>query len=239
MSFPVRCTSASHLARDTWVEVQGPIVRRNLHGTASPYVEAEEIRFVPARTVHTCCYESPRLLDNHGLIVLVNFLLIGMALGLTWRNQDDVEPTSVSPVDGAGDVSARSVLRVTFNRPMDPASVRQRAYLDPPAPGTLEISGSDVLFTPRGSLAGNTRYSFVMPAGTREQSGRTTQRGLRLSFTTRSARLLVQRGGASAHSLWVVDTGYTDRTALDRCLGECFRRCPLARWRRAGLRRPA
>jgi Tol biopolymer transport system component len=94
---------------------------------------------------------------------------------------------------------------VTVRQPVDVTAVRDGIHLEPATPGTVSVNGSDVLFTPGRQLAASTRYTLVVPAGVREQSGTTTRHDIRLTFTTRDARLAVLRGEAHAHTIWAVD----------------------------------
>src|SRR5471030_46002 len=73
------------------------------------------------------------------LILLVNFFVIGAIV--VRGDPRDVVPTSLSPSNGATNVSTRPTIQVTYASPMNEASLRASFQISPPVPGDLEVSG--------------------------------------------------------------------------------------------------
>ena len=93
-----------------------------------------------------------------------------------------------SPAPGAS-ASASSELRLTFNQPMEPASVSKRLHLSPPVDGELRWEGRTLIFRPdRGWPAGET-IEVRLEAGARSLSGLATWFASSWRFSLRAARL--------------------------------------------------
>jgi Tol biopolymer transport system component len=78
--------------------------------------------------------------------------------------------TRVEPARGAALVSARAPIRLTFNRPMDTASVEQGLALTPDAAGTLTWAGQTLVFRPAQSWPLNSTVTVQLKGG-RSQAG--------------------------------------------------------------------
>ncbi len=138
-----------------------------------------------------------------GLVVLLNFLLIGIVLAR--GDQREVEPTRVSPHDGATAISTRPLIRLDFPRPIDPDSARALVRLDPPTPGEVTVAGGILTLVPSRALLPNTTYSIVLSPGVREATGRVSRREQRFTFRTRASRLVVRRPDGATQTLWGIE----------------------------------
>lgn len=56
--------------------------------------------------------------------------------------------TAIYPAPGAAQISSRTPIRITFNRPMQPASLEQAVRLNLPYTGTQTWEGNQLVFTP-------------------------------------------------------------------------------------------
>lgn len=96
---------------------------------------------------------------------------------------------AVEPADGAADVGLRAQLRVTFARPVDPASARAAVALDPPVDGAVSVAGRRLAFTPRHGLQAGTEYALTVRETVRDQAGRTLAGPVVVRFRTRPLAL--------------------------------------------------
>ncbi len=78
--------------------------------------------------------------------------------------------TAVSPARGAALVSAGAPLRLSFNRPMDTASVQQGLRLTPDVPGVFSWEGSTLLFRPTQAWPLSSTVTVQLASG-RSQAG--------------------------------------------------------------------
>jgi Tol biopolymer transport system component len=126
-------------------------------------------------------------------------LLGGLALA-AWLSLPRLD--SVYPARGAPAASSRTPIRLTFSRPMDPASVQAGLALDPPLPGQWTVDGNTLIFTP---AQGWPLGSVV----TVRLGGGRSERGLPLlgddtwTFTV-GTRRLAYLSGPDAPNLWVL-----------------------------------
>lgn len=153
-----------------------------------------------------------------GALVLGNFLLLGLVL---WRgDRAGVEPVSVSPTDGAVNVSARPDIRIRYRRPVDAASLQAAWQIEPAVEGSLETSADTLVFRPAQALQPDTTYTISLAAGVRESGGRTSLAPRRIQFHTRRSQLVVLRPSGGVRNLWLVDPfGGTER-ALTHGMGD-------------------
>jgi len=149
-----------------------------------------------------------------GLVVVGNFLLIGVVLFLEARA--DLRPVEMDPADGSRGVSTRPLIQVRFRHSMDPASLRASFRLEPAIEGTLDVQDRGLAFRPDRSLRPGTSYTVTMTAGVRDAAGRTSVEAARAGFQTRSTRLLVMRRAGSEWELWVVDPATEDGHPIAR-----------------------
>lgn len=82
---------------------------------------------------------------------------------------------SVSPSNGASNVPVNSIIRASFNNPVDPQTVTSASFLVS-APsgfiaGTLRTSGSDVTFTPSSNLPYSSVITTTITTAVKDLSG--------------------------------------------------------------------
>jgi hypothetical protein len=101
--------------------------------------------------------------------------------------------TNVDPADGATDVPASAVVRLTFDRLMDTASVEGAMTLTPPTAYHLSWTGETVTLTPDGPLAFGTQYTLTVGTGARDTGGTRLSAPTEVGFRTVAATLGVAR----------------------------------------------
>jgi Tol biopolymer transport system component len=111
--------------------------------------------------------------------------------------------TAVSPAAGAQDVSSRAPIRLTFNRPMQPASVEEALRIAPALPGMFTWEGSTLIFTPGQPWPREGQVTVTLEGGlARSQRGLPLLGGQTWSFTIGGERLAYLMGEVS--NLWVL-----------------------------------
>jgi hypothetical protein len=136
-------------------------------------------------------------------VVVVNFVVIGVVV--LRGDPPGLAPVEVAPANGARTVSTRPIIRLSFPRAIDPASLRPVLRLDPPIPGDLTVSGPNASFVPAEVLQPNTTYTLTVGSGVRDTTGRSYDAESRLQFQTRMPRLVVVRREALVRNAWGID----------------------------------
>lgn len=127
--------------------------------------------------------------DRVALATLVGLLLV--ILLLIWRgDQVGVQIVSVSPAEGATDVSTRAVLQVTFDQKISAIGSDFPLSISPPVSGTLRWEESTVALLPSPALAPDTTYTVTLTADLKSQQGRPLNGPLTWQFRTRRPRAL-------------------------------------------------
>jgi len=97
------------------------------------------------------------------------------------------EVVSTSPVDLATGVSPSKVITVTFNEPMNPATITATSFtilgLSPVA-GTITYSGNTASFTPANPLASNITYTGRITTAAKDMMGNAIQEDYVWTFST-------------------------------------------------------
>jgi len=114
---------------------------------------------------------------------------------ITITRLPDRRPPSIEatiPSSGASGVSVNASVRVTFNEPMDAASISTGTFqLKDPAgnlvPGTVTAAGVIATFHPTSSLAGLSSYTATMTTEVRDLSGNVLSASHSWAFTTAAA----------------------------------------------------
>ncbi|MFH1145017.1 MAG: Ig-like domain-containing protein [Candidatus Eisenbacteria bacterium] len=173
---PVRLSSVTSEAlyvTDSWGLLLAGAVQAAETGDTLRWLPTDVYWYASACTVHATC----DILDRDG-----------KPLDQDAQTYPDVEPFSaafstveqplgprviaVSPADGAGAVARGSVVRVTFNEPVDPSSVRPETTFrllrdgQVGVPGSITADASQTVFTlrPSADLAPGQVYSVVVRA---------------------------------------------------------------------------
>lgn len=135
-----------------------------------------------------------------GLLALGLAAGVGLALVLALPRL-----VSVAPAAGAQFVSSRAPLLLTFNRPMDTASVEAALTMSPGLPGTYTWEGNRLVFTPAGGWPRNSTIT-VRLAGGRSQRGLPLVGARAWSFSVGEPRV-AYLAGAPLANLWLTGAG--------------------------------
>src|SRR6185436_19378106 len=120
---------------------------------------------------------------------------LGLALFFTWPRL-----VAASPASGAAFVSSRSPIRLSFNGPMDQASVEAGLHTTPGVPGRITWEGNSLTFIPAVAWPLSSTVTVRL-------SGLRSQRGLPLlgnptwTFTVGERRLAYLAGAPP--NLWI------------------------------------
>lgn len=126
--------------------------------------------------------------------VLIALLVVGGLAGLSLAVYLSVPRlTAFRPAEGAQNASPRATIQITFDRPMDQASVESALRLEPALPGAFTWEGSTVRFTPRQSWPVESRVTVTL-AGGRSQLGLPLLEERRWTFNVGRERLLFLYG---------------------------------------------
>ncbi len=110
----------------------------------------------------------------------------------TWRFTTgatvDVDPPVVNstvPAAGASGISVNGIISVTFNEPIDPATITTNTFtVNNGVIGTISLSGSAAIFTPNTNLAFSTTYTATISSNVRDLAGNAMGVPHTWSFTT-------------------------------------------------------
>lgn len=113
---------------------------------------------------------------------------------VTGATTDSTPPgvLTLVPVDGAIDIATNRMVVVTFDEPIDPATVSNLSFtLAAPGPtpvsGTTRTAGPSISFTPDTSLTGATVYTATVASGVADLAGNPIGTDRVFSFTTGAA----------------------------------------------------
>jgi Tol biopolymer transport system component len=117
---------------------------------------------------------------------------LALATGLVLLRGDRVgaQISGRFPAPGSANVSTRTEIRVTFDEPMDEASVQARFHITPPVSGTFDWRGKTLVWRPGAGLDSESRYTVSLAAGARSAQGRRLRDDVTWTFSTRRPRLL-------------------------------------------------
>jgi hypothetical protein len=96
------------------------------------------------------------------------------------QSQAFLEWVSSQPTPEQQDVFVDGVIRLQFNRPLDPNLQRLAVQLDPPAAVIFDVQGDELLLKPRDPLRFSTRYTLTLSP----QEGLPLEQAIQLSFRT-------------------------------------------------------
>jgi TolB protein len=154
-------------------------------------------------------YDSPTRLDIDRLdwIVWSALLALGVATGLVLLRGDQVgvQVSGIVPAPNSVGVSTRAEIRLTFDEPMDQASVERRFQIEPAVEGRLSWRGKTMAWRPRQGLAADTRYRVTVAADARSVQGRHLKEDLTWAFHTGHPRVLFMSVG-DVSQLYEVET---------------------------------
>jgi TolB protein len=143
--------------------------------------------------------------DRVALATLAGLVLL--TLLMIWRgNQVGVQVVSVSPAEGAAEVSTRIRIRVTFDQKVAAIGSDFPLTITPPVSGTLRWQESTLAFVPSPALAPETTYTVTLTSDLQSQQGRPLNGMHTWQFRTRSPRVLyVGQDTAGKDQLFVIN----------------------------------
>jgi hypothetical protein len=110
---------------------------------------------------------------------------------LTGSGLDTTPPTvqSVLPANWSIDVGVGSLIRVTFDEPMDQASINSGTFMvydeyTANISGSISYFGNTAIFTPGGALSYDTSYTVTVTSGVRDKAGNGLSGDYIWDFTT-------------------------------------------------------
>lgn len=148
--------------------------------------------YFSSETGALCTYpKQTKQFYNKWLLAMLSFLLfIGCKKVVEETGLIGVCPTisSVSPLDGSGNISLNSNVNAVFNEPMDASTITIATFTvkigTVPIAGVIAFSGTTATFTPTMSLNPNTTYTATMKAGVRDLARNAMVSDFSWSFTT-------------------------------------------------------
>jgi hypothetical protein len=107
----------------------------------------------------------------------------------TGQAPDTTPPTviSVSPANGATDVSISTTVTATFSEAMDPSTINTTTFTlsnGGPVSGTVTYTNTTATFTPSSPLAANTVYTATITTGVKDLAGNTMAANYIWDFAT-------------------------------------------------------
>ncbi|MHB8687868.1 MAG: Ig-like domain-containing protein [Candidatus Dormibacteraceae bacterium] len=128
----------------------------------------------------TCSREGPGKLR----LVLAAATGILVLLPLTACGGNPPQIVDYSPERGAIDVSTAAPIKISFDHPVDEASVASRLHLVPAADGTVHWQNAQQLTYEHSALRASTSYDVVLEAGYRDLAGNSYSLRHHWSFLT-------------------------------------------------------
>ncbi len=101
------------------------------------------------------------------------------------HNDQSLVLQSSSPADGAVNVAVNTTLSLTFNKPVDPASLTGVALVGQGVvPSTVTANANVISLTPSAALMAASHYEIVIPASVADSLGNRLGTTRRIAFTT-------------------------------------------------------
>ena len=130
-----------------------------------------------------------------GLILVT--LLLGDRVGVVLER--------VSPLETA---HATSPILLQFSEPMQRDTLEDKLHLEPAVEGTLNWSGTSLIFRPTQALKPGQSYTVVLSPGAKSETGREVLSEWRFSFKVRSPRVAyLAPADASPLNIWMATPG--------------------------------
>ncbi len=142
-----------------------------------------------------------------GVGVAIAVLLLAIVGTIVAGDRAGVGVTATLP---SGEAHTTMPIRVTFNEPMNAASVESRFAIDPPVAGKFAWSGQQLTFKPSTALAPDQTYTVTIRAGATSAQGRPLTGDVRWSFHVGRPRVVflapaVRDQQPVPANLWIVD----------------------------------
>ncbi len=144
-----------------------------------------------------------------GVGVTVVVLLIAIVVTVARGDRAGVGVSSMYPQIAA---HTRTAIRISFDEPMDTASVESRFVIDPAVKGKFSWSGQQLTFDADMALAANQTYTVTLRAGATSIQGRPLIADVRWTFRVANPRIAylapaVRDQAPKPPNLWIVDPG--------------------------------
>ena len=138
-----------------------------------------------------------RRLARRDIIVAIIGLIIGLAALLLWLSPRVIEPDPEEVT-----LSALKPLVITLNRPVSPDSVPAHFFISPDVPGTLDVSGRQIIFQPDEPFDYDRTYTVSLSPGIRGSNGLPGLVGATLTYVVEEPHLLFLREVDGRSNLW-------------------------------------
>jgi TolB protein len=126
--------------------------------------------------------------DRVVVLTLLAFALLTAVIA--WRgDQIGVQVVTLTPRDGAGQVSSRAVIRIAFDQEITPMDLAPLS-VSPPVSGSVRWEGKSLAFVPAGPLAEDTVYTVTLTDGLKSRQGRPLLHAPSWQFRTGGPRIL-------------------------------------------------
>jgi Tol biopolymer transport system component len=137
-------------------------------------------------------------------------LLLILAIGAVIVRGDEIGMNVVSyhPYDIT---SGRPLITVTFDAPIDAASVAPNFTITPAVRGVFTVNRSQVVFRPTQGLAANTEYQVIVHKDIRSTIGRTLKQDVEWNFKTRAPKIVFLANADGRPNLFLVNPATPDQ----------------------------
>ncbi|MBZ0303944.1 MAG: Ig-like domain-containing protein [Anaerolineae bacterium] len=140
--------------------------------------------------------------------VVMAVLLVGILLTILMGDRVGVQVERYGPGDNA---SSTARITLTFNEPMDAASVTGRLQFDPPLEGEFGWNGKTLRFTPAQPLTPGQTYAVTLRAGAQGSSGRQVLEDVTFNFRVRTPRVAyLMPADSTPQNIWIATPGQPD-----------------------------
>jgi hypothetical protein len=141
---------------------------------------------------------------------IIAMLLIVFMIGCEKTDDNGLPPVvvnpsvnSTDPINNATGVAINRMMVVTFNEPMDPATINSLTFTlkqgTTPVAGTVAYTGTTATFTPSTSLVPNTIYTETITTGSENIEGIALADNYTVSFTTYITNCKFYRSAQQCH----------------------------------------
>lgn len=149
---------------------------------------------------------------------MVGFLITAIVLVILRGDRVGLTIQRSTPNDLA---SAQSIIQVTFDQNLDPASVENRIRFDPPVEGEISVNNNQLQFRPNQPLQIGQTYTVQVEAGIQSSSGRALLSTQAWQFRVRSPQVIyLGPVDNPIQNLFMVDPDSPDLPARQLTLSE-------------------
>jgi Tol biopolymer transport system component len=130
-----------------------------------------------------------RQVERFDLVIAVVCLALAVMIGFVIARGDQlgIIIQSYGPVEMG---SSRAQIRITFDEPVEQASIEANVIVDPPVPGAFSVTQNLVVFSPSQPLRQGQDYTVVVRAGIQATTGRTLKQNVQWRFRVSPPRIV-------------------------------------------------